>query len=83
MAEERRRGMHPYEVKLGLIVVDEGRNDIGTVTHVDGESVTVKSLHQKLAPWKTTCSQIRVAKPTERMQAKLLAADEASALRPR
>lgn len=72
--------MHPYEVKLGLIVVDEERNDIGTVTYIDDDKVTVKSLHPRLAPWQTTCDKIRMARPTERMQAQLLAKNDQSAL---
>ncbi|NJP50107.1 hypothetical protein HCJ93_08480 [Streptomyces sp. SBST2-5] len=73
--------MHPYEVKLNQIVVDEERNDIGVVTYVDGNDVTIKSLHPRFGPWKTTCDKIRMAKPTERMQAKLLAQNERSKLR--
>ncbi|MGW2169121.1 hypothetical protein ACWC1C_01160 [Streptomyces sp. NPDC001705] len=74
--------MHPYEVKLHQIVVDEERNDIGTVVHIetDTDVVTIKSLHPRLAPWKAPAAKIRLAKPTERVQAKLLAANKASAI---
>lgn len=74
--------MHPYEVKLQQVVVDEERNDIGTVAAIDTDTneVTIKSLHPRLAPWTAPVAQIRLAKPTERVQAKLLAANEMSAI---
>ncbi|MFF9268640.1 hypothetical protein [Streptomyces rochei] len=73
--------MHPYEVKQGTIVVDEERNDIGTVTAVEGDTVSIKSLHPRFGSWKAPAAKVRLAKPTERVQAQLLAANARSAIR--
>lgn len=80
--------MHHYEMKLGLLVVDETDGMAGTV----GKIVEIKDNIATLASphpgdygmeWEATASELRVATPVERMKIKVAVENYASVNRPR
>lgn len=66
--------MHHYEVRTGLIVVDESRQDIGTIVEIRDNTLTIDPLHpDRFAEWEADCAHVRLATPLERMKAKVAA----------
>ncbi len=74
--------MHHYEINEGVTLVDESKDDIGTVVEVKDNHVTLRSLHPNRREWEAKSDELRLATPTERMRAKLAAANLSSESRP-
>jgi hypothetical protein len=76
--------MHHYEARPNLVVVDESRNEIGTVVEIKDNVLTIDPLHPDLvSEWEVECQHVRVATPLERMKAKVAIENHGSLTRPR